>query len=465
MYCQTLIAAAAQTCRPPEPVVLGFANGEHPAARRIRRMMNGSLFRSPKLRLSAIAIVAVIALLVLPGMRAEEAPVVRTSLEGTFGGWRNLSFDPPAEELAILEACEAIVTKYRSSYHVDNESRLRFDDHSTREELEEIVKRKPGFFYPQHLLATWHRRNGDPEMARKLFASAFENAPVILSQRYQNGEDAPIEGLTIPEFSIECNRVQNRSIDQSLRLQFIDLTTDSNGEIKVPVYETVYRLSSRSIPQGYSTEMPRLGFFEAESRVGQIPPVTAWKSHSRPEFKRDASESAILSEATGTQGNQLTVGPNMFRIGRVARAQSDGAYAMGEDDPKSTDAYPPLPELANTAFMDHVVVDLASPASDRYEISEITVLDSRTKIPVQDFQQAAGVKQTAAGRFHLVSLLEKLPNTIDLVLDVHSFCRFLPYDDPRRQERAMDARRRDVHHGLFRGWTSCRLEFRDRLPR
>lgn len=421
-YCETLIATAAkQTYRAPEPLVLGFAAAEHPTARRMRRLMNGSLLRSARLRWSALAIVAVLGLLLLPGIRPETAPVSRTSLAGMFG-WRNLPFDPPPEELAILKQCEELVIKYRSTYSVDGgRKRRRFDDVETRETLDGILKRRPNFFYAQHLLATWHRRNGNLETAQQLLTSAFEHAPVILSQRFKSGDGTPISGLEIEETAIECNRVKNRSIDQSLKLTFIDLATDANGEIQVPVYDTVFRLGSRSIPRGYSTEMPRLGFFEAKSRVGQLPEVTAWRSHSRPDFVRDAAQSSILSEATGTTEKELTVGPNTFRIGRVARGQLDGAFAVDEESGESASDLQPLPTLANTAFMDHAVIDLAAPAAKQFEVSSALVLDSRSKIPLHQFQQAAGVKQTSMNRFHLFSLLEPLPDRIDLTLEVFSF--------------------------------------------
>ncbi|MEQ9410984.1 MAG: M56 family metallopeptidase [Fuerstiella sp.] len=421
IYCETLIAAAAsQTHRTPEPIVLGFATAETPTARRIRRLMNGSLIRSAKLRWSAVVIVAVLSLMLLPGTRPEKAPVSHTSLTGILG-WRNLPFDPPPEELAILEQCKELVYKYRSIYYVDGERRQRFDDVETREILDDILKRHPDFFYAQHMLATWHRRNGNPAMAKELFAKAFENAPVILSQRYKSGDGTPITGLEIDAIAIECNRVKNRSIDQSLELSFVDLTTDAKGEIRVPVYDTVFRLSSRSIPRGYSTEMPRLGFFEAKSRVGQLPEVTAWRSHSQPDFVRDAEQSSILSEATGTTEKELTVGANTFRIGRIARAQMDGAFAVDEESRGSVSDLPPLPTLTNTDFMDHAVIDLAAPAAAQFEVSSATVLDSRSKIPLHQFQQAAGVKRTAADRFHMYSLLQPLPDRIDLALEVYSF--------------------------------------------
>ncbi len=75
-YCETLIEAAANSTGPSlellEPLVLGFSNREHPAGRRIRRLMDDSIFRSDRIRISAIVVALLLALVALPGMRQAE---------------------------------------------------------------------------------------------------------------------------------------------------------------------------------------------------------------------------------------------------------------------------------------------------------------------------------------------------------------------------------------------------------
>ena len=419
-YCETLIQAAArQTFRPLEPIALGFSNGEHPAARRIRRLMDSSLFRTHRLGKSAVVLTLVLGLFLLPGMRPEKAPVVETSLEGSFG-WRNLSFDPSADELAIVEECRHFVMQYRSTYGKNGKKVRRFDDLETRDGLEDLLKRKPNFFYTEHLLGTWYRRNGDLKKAHELFTASMKNAPIVLTQRYRAGNKEPLSGVTIEGMSIECNRVKNHSLNPNLQLEFIDLITDNRGEVTVPVYDTVYRLSSRSYPSGYDTEMPRLGHFSTKSRIGVLPEITAWRSSSQPhDFTRTAADSALLANANGTTTNEIVSDSNRYLIGRIARCQQDGHFT--ESLLGDSSSLPTLPQVTNAAYMDHVIIDLASPAPDRFEIDRVTVLDSRTKIPLSSFQTAAGVTLSDNTRFHLYSLHENLPDEVDLVLSVANY--------------------------------------------
>ena len=91
-YCETLIEAASrQSTRLTEPLVLGFVHQEHPAARRIRRLMDASLFRGNRLRYPALIFTLLFALIMLPGLRPERQDVTETTLEGWFG-WKNLPF-------------------------------------------------------------------------------------------------------------------------------------------------------------------------------------------------------------------------------------------------------------------------------------------------------------------------------------------------------------------------------------
>lgn len=419
-YCETLIQAAArQTFRPLEPVALGFSNGEHPAARRIRRLMDSSLFRTHRLKKSAILLIALLGLFLLPGLRTEKAPIVETSLEGWFG-WRNLPFDPKADELAIIKECQQFVIDYRSTYGKDGKRVRRFDDLKTRDDLEDLLKLKPDFFYTQHLLGTWYRRNGDLDKAQELLSASLKNAPVVLTQRYRTGNGESLTDVTIDGMSIECNRVKNHSLDPSLQLEFIDLVTDSDGEVAVPVYDTVFRLASRSYPAGYDTEMQRLGWFSAKSRIGVLPEITAWLKDSQPhDFSRTAAESALLADAKGTTTDEIISGSNIFSIGRVARCQKDGQFTERATADSHTLAA--LPLVKNAEYMDHAIIDLASPAADRFEIKSATILDSKTKIPLSSFQLAAGVKVFDKTRFHLYSLHDKLPDEIDLALSVFNF--------------------------------------------
>lgn len=417
-YCETLIEAASrQHNRLAEPLVLGFVHREHPTARRIRRLMDASLFRGDRLRYPALFLVLLIALIMLPGIQPEKQPVTQTTLEGN-GVWRNLSFQLDQNEEAAVEECKELAQTY---FFTSNDQR-KFAQPETREKLEAVLKQYRDNFYAQYLLGTWYQLQGNQQEATRLKNQALKQAPVVLSQRYQLGNGEPAAGVEISQIEVECNRVQNHSLDPSLKLKFVNLTTDAEGKVYLPVYDTVYRMSSQSYPEGYFAEIQSLGWFESKSRQGTLPDVLVWRRWSRPRnFTQSATESPLLNDATGTDELQLESNGNLYEVAAVYRAQKDGAFVSedGKGKPLSL-SKTSLPSIKNGAFLDHALIDLASPVESRFGLQEIQILDSQTKIRLDNFQYGAGYSWTDQNRFHLFSLWNPLPDTVDLVLQVYN---------------------------------------------
>jgi hypothetical protein len=202
-------------------------------------------------------------------------PVVETTLETSdlmkflSGGrnWRNLPFTLDAAEREDLATCLRLAADVRSTLNGVSS----FTDASARAQLEAVLARRPDFFYAEYLLGLWHTMNGDAARGREYYARALEHAPVVLVQRYELADGRPLAGARVDTFQVECNRVRNGSLDPSLKLTFFDLTTDAHGSIRVPVYDTVYRLFNTSHPEGYAATYPRLGWFESPGRVGLLP--------------------------------------------------------------------------------------------------------------------------------------------------------------------------------------------------
>jgi hypothetical protein len=195
----------------------------------------------------------------------DSRPVRKVSLQGIFG-WKNLDFTvTPEEEDRVFR----LVTLSREVRHkVDGV--IRFDRLAVRDSLEEILEEDPDFFYTEQLLGTWYRRNGFDERADEYFRRALQHAPVILVIRHVDEDGRPLEGLSLSHVSIECNRVENRSLDPSLELDFPSLETDDGGCIYLPVYDTVLRRTSISFPHGYQVEHGSPGHFEIRGRVGRL---------------------------------------------------------------------------------------------------------------------------------------------------------------------------------------------------
>ena len=242
----------------------------HPRNRRLRYARRAG---------AMIILVAAFAAMLRFSMRhtvAEPRPVQSTSLEQTGlmklvvgGAWRNLPFDiDPAEESDLI-ACLKLASNVLAM--VDGESRFRAD--GVRQKLESLIAWRPNLFYAEYLLGLWHEMNGHAEPSRHHYARALERAPVTLVQRYELEDGTPLVGALVQSFEIECNRVKGHSLNPELKLRFHNLITDENGCIFLPVYDTVYRRSAASHPNGFDAEFPRVGWFEASGTSSLLPPA------------------------------------------------------------------------------------------------------------------------------------------------------------------------------------------------
>lgn len=417
-YCETIIyAARCQTHRVAEPVALGFASGEHPTAGRIRRLMDSSLKRARGMKKSALVVVALLGLVLLPGMRPESAPVKKTTLNGLFGGWRNLPFELEAAEEKAVRDCVEIAQTY---FHTRNDKRL-FDDINTKTALESVLEKHPQLFYAQYLLGTWHRNNGNEERGRRLLNRSMKNAPVVLMRRYVGGDGSPISGVKIRRQELECNRVKNGSIDPSLKLIYVGLETDADGTIHLPAYDTVFRLSG-NYPDGHSVDYESLGWFESKSKTGVLPAVLAWQTYSRPtNFERTAAQSARLKKARAAADSRIKIGDNEFVLSEIARPDQNGQWMFEDGRGNPMPSKRSLNPLKNAAYMDHVFAYLTSPDAESFDVHNVVVLDSRTKIELSSFQSGAGVRRSHPSQIHAYSLWDKLPDTIDLLMEIASF--------------------------------------------
>ncbi|CAN0434398.1 unnamed protein product, partial [Hapterophycus canaliculatus] len=133
-------------------------------------------------------------------MRAEEGPVSKINLRGMFG-WKNLPFQISEEEESRVKALGEIA----QSYLYNRNNGREFDQPEGRDRLESILNEQPGFFYAQHLLGTWHLRNGDAQEGKRLIEEALKSAPVVLTQRCRFGNGEPLQNARVQQFTIECN--------------------------------------------------------------------------------------------------------------------------------------------------------------------------------------------------------------------------------------------------------------------
>ena len=137
---------------------------------------------------------------------------------------------------------------------------------------------------------------------------AYRHAPRVIVQRYENAEGDPIVGAEVPSFELECNRVENSSLNPSPKLVYFNLVTDEEGAIYLPVYDTVLRATSKSYPKDIPVNYPTLGWFECRGRAGLMPVAATGIIGSAYE----------KAEASGKNG-QVRFGKRVFELRSVRR--------------------------------------------------------------------------------------------------------------------------------------------------
>lgn len=258
-------------------------------------------------------------------------PVKKTSMESFFGGWRNLPFKLSDGDAEAIAQCLALSQRYNAIHNGVN----RFSLPEVRESLEALLSKHPDFFYVEHLLGTWHQMNGNTTLAEDYFLRSYRHAPVVLIQRYEHADGSPIPGAAIRQFEIECNRVQGGSLDPSLNLKYFALTTDSEGCVYLPVYDTVYRATAMSFPEGFKVGYPKLGWFESRGKVAMLPVAASKDSSDEPPTANANSNSAIpdyLKGSWGADAKEVHIANKAFSLPLALQIEEDGTISghLGE---------------------------------------------------------------------------------------------------------------------------------------
>lgn len=178
-------------------------------------------------------------------------------------------------------------------------SGVRFGDTRLRDELRQMLRLRPRLFYAQHVLAAWHLAQGEEGAARELRRQAEAAAPVVLVQGFETARGGPLVGARIPLLTVENNRMQHSVLDTSLRLEYVGLVTDEAGRVRLPVYDTLYRLVNDSHPPGYRASYKPFGWFYKEERIAELPVATVERLPSGRALGSVRASNGTLEERQG----------------------------------------------------------------------------------------------------------------------------------------------------------------------
>lgn len=132
-------------------------------------------------------------------------------------------------------------------------------------------------FYQHYLFGRWHARNGDPELAEQHLTRAYSLAPKALVWRFVDQTGRPLADQPIGDIELIMVRLHDDKLNEGLRLVYPDMTTDGDGRVWLPVYDTVYAFGTwgasemTGLPNKVAIEHESTQWFESPGQVGSLP--------------------------------------------------------------------------------------------------------------------------------------------------------------------------------------------------
>jgi hypothetical protein len=200
-----------------------------------------------------------------------------------------------------VETCAAIAQRGNTPQPTGG---TQFETDKTRQELEDILRQRPDYFYAEYLLGTWHRLKGNQTIADDWYRRAFRHAPAIFVQPYTQADGTPAErGQIVRNFVLACYHQEGGELSPQ-ELWYPLAETDERGAIYLPAYPTVvmtnalrsglrsvsahmdptiYRPASKGDRNNlvrYFVDFPGRDYFESEGRIGLLPAAVVQKTGS-----------------------------------------------------------------------------------------------------------------------------------------------------------------------------------------
>ena len=148
---------------------------------------------------------------------------------------------------------------------------------------------KPGTlsdFYAAYLIGrnpSW--LNDDLPSLEMEPTASYTMAPKVLVWRFVDLENQPFANKPVGTIELVMTRLKDDVLDESLRLVYPDLTTDADGRVWLPVYDTVYSLGNGTRwAEGLEVEPGLTRWFESPGKVGALPDAVVRDGQS-PEDK------------------------------------------------------------------------------------------------------------------------------------------------------------------------------------
>ena len=150
-----------------------------------------------------------------------------------------------------------------------------------KQDFEEILARRPDFFYAAYLLGCWHRQNGDNDTATHYFEKAYAMAPVVLvmsfdliefGESWEQSRPPMVTLINNRTFAHNIDLTYHYGVDDCATVRYPLLQADKNGLVLIPA-EAEWLTWERIFPTGQRVvEQPNRKFdtqwrFRGQSKV------------------------------------------------------------------------------------------------------------------------------------------------------------------------------------------------------
>lgn len=338
----------------------------------------------------------------------------------------------------------------------------KFDATTTRDELLTWREQMSPAFYAEFLLAKWHDRQGDASEAERWMKQSLEHAPVVLVRRYELLDGKPLAHTVVGELGVECRMKTRTSANDYEELKYIDLTTDEDGRVYLPCYDTRIRCNSVQHPAGYDVELGRHGYLELEARYNLLPPIRLWpEGRPRPATDLPPSEFYDYRKAEQVEGLRHRVGNAELCVERCYRLRANGAVAAtdGREEVELSEGRPHPVFADPDPSLNRAAIQFSRDPAGGHEILRVRLFDHRTRTMLTEYHVPAMWSYDGQGEILAWSLGKPLPERVDVWFQVTTFAegeakRIVPPRVGAKAEfAAYDAELTHLHSGE-RGYTT-----------
>ena len=329
----------------------------------------------------------------------------------------NLREFPPFYLDAPQEAALIACINLSGLVHQSVDGVAEFDAPQVRDQLVAYTLKMSPPFCAEFLLAKWHERQGNAAEAKRWMDQALEHAPIVLVRQYQFMDGKPLAHTNVGRLGVECRMRTATSTNTSQTLEYIDLTTNAQGHVLLPCYDTRIRCNGVQWPEGYEIETGRHGYLKIHARYSLLPTIYVWrKNRPRPPTDLPPSEFYDYRDAQQVTGLTHSVNEAEFRIDRCFRLDNAGTVLTTD----GRNAITPTARTATPSFsdqhasFDQAVIRFQRSTSSGHEILQVRLFDHRTRALLSKYHAPAAWSYDGQDEIAVRSFAQPLPRLVDV---------------------------------------------------